>query len=108
LTARFAALSATLAVVAALAGLQRLGAVADLVSKPVMTGVLFGLGLTIVVGQLPKVLGVEDAGGDFFERAWRLLGDLGDVHGATVAVGAASVAVLLLARDSCRASPRRC
>jgi sulfate permease, SulP family len=40
--ARFAALSAALAlvtaVVAALAGLLRLGAVADLISKPVMTG----------------------------------------------------------------------
>ena len=29
-----------------------------------------GLGLTIAVGQLPKVLGVDDPGGDFFPRLW--------------------------------------
>jgi sulfate permease, SulP family len=45
---RFASLSAALALVTAAvlvaAGVLRLGAIADLVSKPVMTGFLFGLG----------------------------------------------------------------
>ena len=76
---------------------MRLGAIADLVSKPVMTGFLFGLGLTIMIGQLPSVLGVPAGDGDFFPRLWDLLGDLGDVQGATLAVGAGSLAVLLLA-----------
>jgi len=79
---RFVQLSAALAVVTAVvlvcSGLLRLGAVADLISKPVMTGFLFGLGLTIAVGQLPKVLGVDDPGGDFFPRLWGVLGELGD------------------------------
>jgi sulfate permease, SulP family len=100
--ARFAALSAALAlitaVVFALAGALRLGAIADFISKPVMTGFLFGLGLVIALGQVPAVLGVKAGQGNFFPALADVLGELGDVHGATLAVGAASIAVLLLGR----------
>ena len=40
-----------------LAGIGRLGFVADLVSRPTMIGYLNGLALTIMVGQLPKLFG---------------------------------------------------
>jgi len=50
--------------------------VADFISKPMITRFLFGLGLTIAVGRLPKVIGVDDPGGDFFPRLWGLLGEL--------------------------------
>ena len=40
-------------------GALKIGGVMDLVSKPVMTGFLFGLGLTVAIGQLPKLFGVE-------------------------------------------------
>lgn len=100
--ARFAALSAGLALVTAAvligAGLLRLGGVMDLVSTPVMTGFLFGLGLTVAVGQLPTLFGVEPGSGEFFERLWALLGDLDNTQGWTLAVGAASVALLLALR----------
>jgi SulP family sulfate permease len=101
--ARFAALSAALAIVVAvvlgLGGALRLGAVADLVSKPVMTGFLFGLGLTISIAQLPSLLGVPAAGsGNFFPQLWDLLGHLDDITTATLAVGAGSLAVLVLGR----------
>ena len=97
--ARFAALSAALALVSAAvlvaAGLARFGGIADLVSKPVVTGFLFGLGLLITVGQLPSLLGVPPGEGDFFPQVADLIGELGDAHGPTVAVGAASVAALV-------------
>jgi high affinity sulfate transporter 1 len=99
----FAELSATLALVAAvvfvLSGVLRLGALADLISKPVMTGFLFGLGLTIAVGQAPKLLGVPGSSGTFVDQLADLVGNLGDVDGGTVAVAAASIAVLV----GCRA-----
>ena len=41
------------------AGAARLGFVADLLSKPVRVGYLAGLAVTIVVGQLPKLLGIS-------------------------------------------------
>lgn len=97
---RFAALSAGLALVTAavlvVGGLLKLGGVMDLVSKPVMTGFLFGLGLTISVGQLAKVFGVEGGSGDFFDLLGELLRELDDAHAWTTAVGLASIAGLVL------------
>ena len=98
-TMTFAALSAALALVAAAvlvgAGLLRLGGVMDLVSKPVMTGFLFGLGLTVAVGQLPKIFGVEGGSGHFFELVRDLVKVLGDTHAWTLAVGVGSIAALI-------------
>ena len=100
--ARFAALSAALALVVAvvlvLGGLLRFGAISDLVSKPVMTGFLFGLGMVIAVAQLPSLLGIDPGEGNFFPALNDLIGELGDVHAATLAVGAASLAVLIALR----------
>ena len=99
-TADFAVLSAGLAVVTAVvlaaAGLLRLGGVTDLISKPVLVGFLFGLGLTVAVGQLPKLFGVPGGDGDFFEKLWHLLGELDDTHGWTLAIGAASAVLLVV------------
>src|SRR5262245_46704573 len=100
--ARFAALSAALAlvvgVVLALGGWARFGAIADLVSKPVMTGFLFGLGMVITLAQVPAVLGVAPGEGNFFPALVDILGELGDIHGATLAVGALSIALLVLGK----------
>jgi SulP family sulfate permease len=100
--ASFAALSAMLAIVVGgvliAGGALRLGAVADLVSKPVMTGFLFGLGLTIILSQATSLLGIPVGNGDFFPRLRDLLQHLGDVDGTTLAVGAGSIAVLVLGK----------
>jgi SulP family sulfate permease len=97
--ARFAALSAGLALVSAAvlvgAGLLRLGGVMDLVSKPVMTGFLFGLGLTVMVGQAPKLFGIDGGEGNFFEMLGALFENLGDTVGWTLGVGIASIALLI-------------
>jgi SulP family sulfate permease len=97
--ARFAVLSAGLAVVSAavliVAGMLKLGRITDLVSKPVMTGFLFGLGLTVALGQLPKMFGIEGGSGTFFSELWDLLGELRETHVWTLAVGLASVALLV-------------
>jgi sulfate permease, SulP family len=107
--ARFAALSAALAVVAGavlvIAGLLRVGRVMDFVPKTVMTGFLFGLGLVVVLGQLPNLFGVVVGGGGFFEQAWDLVGELGSTHGWTLAVGAASMAGLVLLQRLAPALP---
>ena len=100
--ARFAALSAALALatgaVLVAAGIVGIGGLTDLVSKPVMTGFLFGLALTVSVGQLPKMFGVSGGEGTFFEQLRHVLGELSDASGWTVAVGVISVLVLLAFR----------
>jgi high affinity sulfate transporter 1 len=58
-----------------LAGVCRLGFVADLISKPTMIGYMNGLAVTILVGQLPKLFG-------FSVEAEGFLGEvMGFVHG---------------------------
>ena len=96
---RFAALTAGLAltagVAAMLAGLLRLGFLAAFISQPVLKGLIIGLALTIIVGQLPKLLGIKPGNGDFFEQLWQLITNLGDVHALTLLVGVLSLAVII-------------
>ena len=60
-----------------------------------LKGFIIGLALTIIIGQVPKLLGVAKTEGDFFEQLWGVLGKLGDTSGITLAVGLASLAVVL-------------
>jgi high affinity sulfate transporter 1 len=100
--ARFATLSAALAIMAAVvlvaAGLLRIGGIADLVSKPVMTGFLFGLGLTIMLGQLPSLFGVSTGSGGFFVKLGDLIGKLDGLDVTTTVVGVGCLAALVALR----------
>lgn len=106
---RALALAAALALMAGalllLLGLLRLGLVADLLSKPIRIGFLNAIALTVLIGQLPLLLGLPSDGGALGTRAWGLLSGLlqGQWHATTAAVGLASLAgVLLLRRDGAR------
>ena len=81
-----------------LAGILRLGFLANFISEPVLKGFIIGLALTIIIGQVPKLLGVSGSSGDFFERLFDVIGKLGDTHGATLAIGLGSLAVVLALR----------
>ena len=45
---------------------------------------------------MPKLFGVPGGDGNFFEKLWHLLGELENTHGWTLAVGAASVVLLVV------------
>ncbi len=89
-----AALAICVGLAALIAGLLRLGFVASFISEPVLKGFIVGLSLTIIVGQVPKLFGVESGSGDFFERVWDFLINIGETDGLTLLVGAGSLAVL--------------
>lgn len=97
-TAMTAALAVTVGVAGLLAGLLRLGFLASFISEPVLKGFIVGLALTIIAGQLPKLFGVEAAPGDFFEKVWALIGDLGQTSGLTLLVGGGSLLLILVLR----------
>ena len=80
---------------ALVAGILRLGFLANFISEPVLKGFIVGLALTIVIGQVPKLFGVESGSGDFFESLWDLLGNLGETNVQTLVVGVLSLAVVL-------------
>jgi len=105
----FAAMTTALALatgaVALVAGLARLGFLANFISEPVLKGFIVGLALTIIIGQVPSLLGIEKGSGDFFAKLWDVLTNLGNANGATVAVGALSLALVLGLRRAAPAVP---
>src|SRR4051794_30981509 len=98
----FPALTVTLAlttgVLALVAGLLRLGFVASFISEPVLKGFIVGLALTIIVGQVPKLLGVQKGPGEFFGQLWHLVTHIGQAQWLTVTVGLGSLAIVLVLR----------
>jgi SulP family sulfate permease len=81
-----------------LAGLLRLGFLAEFISQPVLIGFKAGTGLFIASGQLGKLLGVSVPGGDFFEQVAGAVARVPAAHPTTVVLGLGSIALLLALR----------
>jgi MFS superfamily sulfate permease-like transporter len=56
-----------------LCGVLRFGAIANLISRPVLRGYTFGLALVIAVKQWPLMVSMPAPGGDFFVLVYELL-----------------------------------
>jgi high affinity sulfate transporter 1 len=99
---RAVALASMLAIMVAaimiVAGVAKLGFIADLISKPTMIGYLNGLALTILVGQLPKLFGFKvDAEGLIAEFIAFVKGLAnGEAVAAAAAVGIAGIVVIVV------------
>ncbi len=92
------ALSILTGAVMVIAGMGRLGFVADLLSKPTILGYMNGLALTILVSQVPKLLGFSVDAGGFVGEVVGVVQAIGAGQAvpAAVGVGVLSLAVLLL------------
>jgi high affinity sulfate transporter 1 len=77
-------------------GLAKLGFVADLLSKEVQVGYMNGLGITIVVGQLPKLFGFSTDADNFIDEVRAFFAGLDQTSATTLAVGLACLLVLLV------------
>ncbi|RDK06543.1 SulP family inorganic anion transporter [Cupriavidus lacunae] len=77
------------------ARLLRLGFVADFISEPVLVGFKAGIGVVIVVDQIPKLLGIHIQKGSFFHNLLAIAQGIPHASLATAAVGIAMVAILL-------------
>ena len=64
-----------------------------------LKGFIVGLALTIIVGQLPKLFGVEKTSGNFFEQLWGLLGKLDETSGLTLLVGISSLSLVIASKQ---------
>jgi sulfate permease, SulP family len=87
----------TLLVGAALlvASLLRLGMVANFISEPVLVGFRAGIGLVIVVDQIPKILGIHFTRGTFVQNVLSIVHHLPKTPLATLAVGLTTIVILL-------------
>lgn len=78
-----------------LAGLLRLGFVANFISTPVLTGFKAGIGMVIVLDQVPKLLGVHIEKQGFFLDILSIVQHLPQTSLLTLAVAAATLGVLI-------------
>ena len=96
LVAAAATLTLLVGLVLVAACVLRLGFVANFISEPVLTGFKAGIGLVIVLDQVPKLLGIHFKKGSFFQNLWSIAESLPESSIATVTVAGATVAVLVV------------
>jgi sulfate permease, SulP family len=83
----------------------RLGSLVEAINKPTIIGIQVGVGATVAVGQLPKLLGeTSQFTGHGFLRSLEAVGQaLDEANGPTIALSVASIAVLVACK---RFAPR--
>jgi len=77
-------------------GLLKLGWIADFLSIPIVAGFLGGIGLIIIVHQLPRALGVASGGESFISRLDSLAHHLGGLSGWSVAIALGTLAMMVV------------
>ena len=98
-SAEFFALTGALALLlglcAILAGLLKLGRIAQFFSESVMIGFVSGLAFIIAIKQLPKLFGLEPVHGHFWTRLFDFFQQLPETNWPTLVVGATSILVMI-------------
>jgi high affinity sulfate transporter 1 len=96
------ATAATLAILTGilclLAGIARLGFVANFLSRPVLVGFLAGVALSLLIGQIGRLTGVRIGSDGLIRPLIELVAKLGQVHSMTLAVGLGLFLLLRLVR----------
>lgn len=89
-------LSLMVGIVLALASALRLGFVSNFISEPVLVGFKAGIGLVIVVDQLPKILGVHFSKGGFLHNVQAIFQSLPELSVPTLIAGVLTIVGLSL------------
>ena len=90
-----ATLTALVGAMLLVARLLKLGFVANFISAPVLTGFKAGIGLVIVLDQVPKLLGIHITKQGFFADVLSVAQHVPDTSLITLAVAVATFAVLI-------------
>jgi high affinity sulfate transporter 1 len=93
-----ATLALLVGAVLVIAGLLRLGFIAHFISEPVLIGFKAGIGVVIVVDQLPKLLGIHFQKGHFVHNLLAIVEGLPHMSLPTVGVGVLTLLALLALR----------
>lgn len=89
------ALSLLTGVVCIVAGLLRLGFVADFLGKPVLVGFMNGMAVSIFLGQIGKVFGFPINARGIIPRLVEFSSRLGQTHLPTLAIGVVTLALMI-------------
>lgn len=77
------------------AGVVRAGFIASFFSRPILIGYLNGIGLSLLAGQLSKVVGFKIEGDGFILSLINFFQRLGEIHWLTLAIGLAGLGLLI-------------
>ena len=77
----------------AIAGVVKLGWIADLLSSPVLTGFLAGIAIHIVISQAPAALGLPEGSGHVYDRVAQIAGEAGRINWTAAAIALGVFAV---------------
>lgn len=100
-----AGLALTAGVILVAGGLLRLGFISDFLAKSVVTGFIFGLAITIIIGQMPKMLGVPGLSGPLPQQVAQLVSRVPETDPLTLAVGTTALVTILVLRRISRRIP---
>jgi sulfate permease, SulP family len=89
-----AALALTAGIVFLVAGLARMGWISNFMSKAVMAGFITGMAISIIVGQLGKLVGVHAGKGDTFQKLWHVLSQIGSWNLTATVLGVAALVLI--------------
>ncbi len=81
-----------------IAGIARLGFIANFLSQPILVGFLNGIAALIIVGQLHKLLGFSSEASGFFPKFMEIFSKVDFIHGPTLRLGIALFVLLILLR----------
>src|SRR5215510_5804302 len=87
-----------------LTGIARLGFVTELLSKPIRYGYMNGIALTVLISQLPKLLGFSIKSEGPLRDLWAIAGAIldGRTNWVAFGIGLATLIVILLLKNSKR------
>jgi high affinity sulfate transporter 1 len=94
-----AVLALTVAAVCVLGFFLRLGYFASMLSKPVLVGYISGVGIALLGSQIAGMTGLRISADSFAPRVWHLLTHVSEVSWTTLALGLATLALILAARS---------
>jgi SulP family sulfate permease len=95
LLAASATLTLLVGAMLALASILRLGFVANFISEPVLVGFKAGIGVVIVLDQVPKILGIHFPRGRFVQNMLATIHGIPQTSLTTLAVGIAMIVILI-------------
>jgi high affinity sulfate transporter 1 len=85
-------------------GLGRLGFITELLSKPIRYGYMNGIALTVLLSQLPKLLGFSVGAKGPLRQVWAIVQKIleGNTNVAAFAIGTSTLALILLLKGKPR------
>jgi MFS superfamily sulfate permease-like transporter len=79
-----------------LARVLKLGFIGDFLSTSVLVGFLTGVGIQVLSGQIPDMLGVPKGSGNWFQQQWEMIQSIPDANLATVGFSVLTVGLIIL------------